>query len=149
MFVQNKTKQVIDLLASRVSLFALGLITVWMGASVAKEAYRKYQVQQEIAHLKTEIIGLEQENNNLASLIGSFSDPSNIEAEAKKRLNLKKPGEEVAVILRDKNDETQNIVQRKNEVSAPSVLNGSDATVSNSLFDNPAKWWRYITDSSR
>ncbi len=139
----SKTRQIVDLLASRISLLILGAVTVWLGVSVAKETYRKHQIQQEIAELKAEITALEDKNSSLASLIDSFNDPSTIEAEAKKRLNLKKPGEEVAVILRDKNDAAQNIVKGKNEISAP---NGSDDSASSSLFDNPVKWWQYITD---
>jgi len=143
--IVSKTRQIIDLLASRISLLILAAVTVWLGASVAKEAYRKHQVQEEIARLKAEVIALEAKKTNLASLIDSFNDTATIELEAKKRLNLKKPGEEVAVILRDKNDEAQNIVKIPDAAVSGSIGSINEVGVDNWL-DNPAKWWQYITD---
>lgn len=142
MSTKRGTKQIINILASKVSLFILAAITVWLGVSWGQEIYRKHQVREEIEKLKAEVIAFEARNSNLASLIDSFDDPQVVELEAKKRLNLRKPGEEVAVILRDKNDESQNIVQRKDE----SVL--IDAGEENaSKPSNAMKWWRYITSN--
>lgn len=141
----SKTRQIIDLLAARGSLLILGAVTVWLGASVAKEAYRKHQVQEEIARLKAEVIALEAKKTNLASLIDSFHDTATIELEAKKRLNLKKPGEEVAVILRDKNDEAENIVQATGDTAKDSVSAELNQDTK-SWLDNPLKWWTYITN---
>ena len=118
----------------------LGLLTIWLGASVAKEAYKKHQVKKEIEILSQEILNLEQKNSNLISLIDSFQDSDTVELEAKRRLNLKKQGEEVAVILRDKKDEPQNIVQQDEIDSFEAKLIEQDASQSNVL-----KWWRYIT----
>jgi len=141
----SKTRQIIDLAASRGSLLILGAVTVWLGASVGKEAYRKHQVQEEIARLKADVIALEAKKTNLASLIDSFNDTATIELEAKKRLNLKKPGEEVAVILRDKNDEAENIVQATGKTAKVSVSEELNQDTK-SWLDNPLKWWTYITN---
>jgi len=137
---KHNVKFAINVLASRGSLLVLGLLTIWLGWSAAKEAYKKYQVKKEIDKLSQEILNLEQKNSNLVSLIDSFQDPDVVELEAKRRLNLKKQGEEVAVILRDKNDEPQNIVQQDEIDSFEAKLIEQDASQSNVL-----KWWRYIT----
>jgi len=137
---RHNVKFAINVLASRGSLLVLGLLTIWLGWSAAKEAYKKYQVKKEIDKLSQEILNLEQKNSNLVSLIDSFQDPDVVELEAKRRLNLKKQGEEVAVILRDKNDEPQNIVQQDEIDSFEAKLIEQDASQSNVL-----KWWRYIT----
>lgn len=144
--IKHKPKLVLDILASKVSLLILGSITVWLGISVAKEAYRKHQVQLEIARLKAEIIAVEHKNSNLASLINSFKEPEVVELEAKKRLNLKKPGEEVAVILRDNKDEHQNIIKgiSRETTSEVSSITRSDEESDN--LSNPIKWWQYITN---
>jgi len=92
--------------------------------------------------LSYEIIELEQKNTDLISLIDSFSDPDTVELEAKRRLNLKKAGEEVVVILRDKNDKSQNIVQAEE----PDQTEG-DSGSSNNFTSNAIKWWGYITSS--
>ena len=101
--------------------------------------YAKIVVRNEIEGLKQEIEKIEQKNKELASLIELFKDPDIIELEAKRRLNLKKHGEEVVVILRDKNDESQNIVHKRE------VVVEDDIEISDKEPPNPLKWWAYIT----
>ena len=137
---RRNVKFAINILASRGSLLVLALLTIWLGWSAAKEAYKKHQVKKEIDKLSQEILDLEQKNSNLVSLIDSFQDPDTVELEAKRRLNLKKQGEEVAVILRDKNDEPQNIVQQDEIDSSETKLTDLDSSLSNVM-----KWWGYIT----
>lgn len=141
MSMNRNTKIFFHFLSSKVSLLALVSLTVWLGLSALNEARRKHEVREEIARLQEEIFDLDRANSNLASLIDSFEDPDVIEAEAKKRLHLKKPGEEVAVILRDKNDTSSNIVQAEGETEgAPEETNASKEP------NNLLKWWRYITN---
>ena len=136
---KRNVKFIINVLASKGSLLVLGLLTIWLGASAAKEAYKKHQVKKEIDKLSQEILNLEQKNSNLVSLIDSFKDQNTVELEAKRRLNLKKQGEEVAVILRDKNDEPENIIEPDE-----SSINTEDPTGSSDQ-SNAVKWWGYIT----
>lgn len=139
---KRNAKFVLDIFASKVSLVILGLLTAWLGYSVVKEAYRKHRVEREIQVLKQEILELERKNVDLSSILDSFGEPRNVELEAKRRLNLKSPGEEVAVILRDKNDESQNIVRNYGDEND----GGKDESQENGLR-NPSKWWRYIMGS--
>jgi len=143
---KRNAKFIIDILASKVSLLALGLITAWLGLSVTKEMLRKHEFRQEIAKLQQEILELEQKNNSLSSFVDSFQDLDVIELEAKKRLNLKKAGEEVAVILRGKDDESnvlEQVLYEENEAS----LSTPDEDMRLSILDNPMKWWEYITSN--
>ena len=142
---KSNVKFIIDIFASKISLLLLSVLTAWLGYSVVKEAYRKHQVQREIEALRAEILGIENRNIDLSSLLDSFGDSKNVELEAKRRLNLKKPGEEVAVILRDKNSEEQNIVQG-GDVTRQDTASESEAKGSRRLV-NPLKWWQYITNS--
>lgn len=145
MATRRNTKFVLDILASRISLLVLGAFTAWLGVSVAKEMYQKHQVNKEIAHLQQEILDLTNKNNDLASFLDLFDDPNTVELEAKRRLNLKKPGEEVAVILRDKNNEEQNVV-RGNDILHRDTSSESKESGS-SILANPLKWWQYITNT--
>lgn len=140
---RSNAKFVIDIFASKISLLILGVLTVWLGYSVVKEAYRKHLVRREIETLKQEILELERKNSDLSSILDSFGEPRTVELEARKRLNLKSPGEEVAVILRDKNDESQNIVRNYRDGNDEG---GKDESEEKSL-ENPLKWWQYITNS--
>ena len=142
---KRNAKFVIDIFASKGSLLILGSLTLLLGYSVMKESYRRHQVQVEIDSLKQEIIALENRNTGLTSIIGSFENPKNIELEAKRRLNLKKPGENVVVILRDKDNESQNIVRGGNFVDEGQDLGYSEKETSARGAGNPLKWWRYIT----
>lgn len=136
---KRKPNILFKIFLSNGSLLILGVLTAWLGFATAKEVYKNYEAKRGVDKLKDEIQALEKKNLDLASLIDSFSDPEIIELEAKRRLNLKKPGEEVAVILRDKNDELQNIVQDQGSVMEDS------ATPEDKEPSNPIKWWRYIT----
>lgn len=142
---KRNIKFIIDIFASKGSLLILGFLTLLLGYSVIKESYRRHQVQVEIDSLKKEIMAFENRNTGLASIIGSFENPKNIELEAKRRLNLKKPGENVVVILRDKDNEAQNIVRGGNFIDEKQDLGYSENETSTRGAGNPLKWWRYIT----
>lgn len=153
---RRNSKSILKALASPVSLCILGAITVWLGISVVKEAYRKHEVGEELSRLKIEITELEQKNSNFSALINSLKDSQTRELEAKRRLNLKRPGEEVAVILRNQNDEPQNIVKAGGEGSSneldPSFLSSrmtGRPGAPTAVGANPIKWWRYITSGRR
>ena len=128
-------------LATRLSLVALVVLIAWLGLAVGKEAYRKQHVADEINRVRQEIASIEERNYDLAALIESFKDPQVVEREAKRRLNLKRPGEEVVVILRDKSEE-YNIVRDTPEASKPraAIFEQESGNLANLL-----KWWQYIT----
>jgi len=145
MLQKRKKNIVFRVILSNAFILVLGAATVWFGVSASKELYKKYQIRQEIEDIKQEINALEQRNRNLSSFIDSFKDSKIIEREAKRRLNLKRPGEEVVVILRDKNDESQNIVQvdrRDEQLEDSTKIAPEEVGV-----PNPIKWWQYITDN--
>lgn len=127
----------------------LGVVIVLLGVATSKELYRKYQMRQGIEKLKGDIAALEGSNKDLASLVDSFQDPQVVEREAKKRLNLKKPGENVVIILRDKNDESQNIVQAGDfSVESSGYTNTAEQSDGESKdIPNAFKWWMYITSN--
>lgn len=95
--------------------------------------------------MKNEILQLENKNSDLSSILETFRDPVSVELEAKKRLNLKKPGEEVALILRDKNDEPQNISQGIRAANQGMI--DYKAKAAPGILVNAFKWWQYITGS--
>lgn len=76
----------------------LGLVAV-LGFGTAKQAKRNYDLHAEVSGLEQEISALDERNNELRAQIDNFQDPSTIDKEARKRLNLKKDGEEVVIIL--------------------------------------------------
>ncbi|OGZ57700.1 MAG: hypothetical protein A3B96_00515 [Candidatus Spechtbacteria bacterium RIFCSPHIGHO2_02_FULL_43_15b] len=142
---KNNVKRIINILASRLSLLILGSITIWMGYVAGQEMHERYKVKKEIDRLKEEIISLEKRNNDLSSLIGSFEDPNVIELEAKKRLNLKKPGEEVVVIVRDgQSAEDLNISNNEEGETIAGANSENNENKEINYVSNAIKWWKYI-----
>jgi len=85
--------------SSKIFLFSLLVILLILGSSLGREFYRKYRLQKEFDSLKSEIDKLENKNQDLASMLEYLNKESNLEKEARRRLNLKKPGENVVVIV--------------------------------------------------
>lgn len=95
----------------------LGLVAV-LGFGVAKQTKRNYDLHAEVSGLEQEISALDEKNVELRAQIDNFQDPSTIDKEARKRLNLKKDGEEVVIILPpqgEKNIETTEEAEQKTQ----------------------------------
>lgn len=86
---------------SRLTLFILAGILVigWLGISIRKELERKEQAREELASLKSAIEELEKENREILAKKEYLTSAENIEREARRRLNLKKQDENVAIIV--------------------------------------------------
>ena len=110
---------------------------------------------KDIENIQKEIERLKKNNQELSSLINSFNDPNFIEKEAKRRLNLRKEGEEVVILPEAKNSENQTTTYSANQ--GEQINNsGSDeqnlvnfAENENQTKDKKEesyfmKWWRYF-----
>jgi len=106
--------------SSKIFLFSLLVILLILGSSLGREFYRKYRLQKEFDSLKSEIDKLENKNQDLASMLEYLNKESNLEKEARRRLNLKKPGENVVVIVPPESDLRPTIrrrIQNRNQKS--------------------------------
>jgi len=93
--VENKFKK---FFYSRLSLFLLLLAVIWLSLVLVKTFYRRHQLDNEISSLKGEIDKLEKKHQELDQLISYVGSQDFLEKEAKDKLNLKKEGENVAMI---------------------------------------------------
>lgn len=71
------------------------------------------EVGKKIIDLKRNISDLEKQNNKLKDFIANFRKESYIEKEAKARLDLKKPGENVVVIIEEEIKKTENEIKNQ------------------------------------
>lgn len=95
-------------------------------AFVTFELYmQKRQVDSEIARLTEQSNNLSRDNGQLSELIKYLDTPEYKEREAREKLNLKKPGEEVVVLPEDDND-------------------GQVASAQAETQSNPEKWLSYF-----
>ncbi|MDX1607916.1 MAG: septum formation initiator family protein [Candidatus Spechtbacterales bacterium] len=97
--------------------FVLLAFVIVLGSGVIQQVRRNIALSSELGELKADVAALEEENMRIREEVDSFSDPSTIDKEARERLNLKKEGEKVVVILPSEKDDPQEsvAVEEKNE----------------------------------
>lgn len=129
------------ILNSRMFLLLLLVILSGVAFSLFKEVYRKYQINQEINKLKAEIESLTKNNQGLNDLIQYFEDGDYIEKEARRKLNLAKPGENMIIITGEK-DETAEKEDLRTDYADD--IEKKESHYESTEAPNPLKWWRYL-----
>ncbi len=116
----------------------------WLGLSAiflfslflaGREFYRWYGINNEYKIVKNKTDSYEQESKKLQTEIDSLSKPEVLEKEARSRLNLKKEGESVLVVVGEDDFPEENFL--KAEV-------GSNFNDPNSIWFNLKNWLRYF-----
>jgi cell division protein FtsB len=87
-----------SIVTSRIFFIIAGLALLGVSTGIVKSVVRRVEVEREISALKNDIKSLEGKNEDLAKLINYFQTPEFKEREARLRLGLQKPGENVVVI---------------------------------------------------
>ena len=100
---------------------------------LAKEVYKKRQIQNEITKLEQEAAKINRENLEIQDKIAYLQSRDYQEREAKDKLNLQNPGENVVVIKPGVARE-QGIKAENENLPQPLPPNVS----------NPQKWWKYF-----
>jgi cell division protein FtsB len=116
-----------------------------LGLSFGREWMRNSEIQSEIARLEEQARSLETRNLQIADLNTAFRTESFIEREARLKLGMKKPGENVVVIQEDGStpgpiiDATDGMTA---EAADPRLLLAVDGEPKE--LANPSKWWQYF-----
>ncbi len=87
------------LLKSRVFFLFLLPIFFALVFGVAQKFYDRYQLTGEMDELGGQLENLNRQKSELNDLLRYYQSQSNLEKEARLRLNLKKEGEQVVIIL--------------------------------------------------
>jgi len=87
------------LLKSKIFFIFLIPILLALVISIFQKLYYRYEIKGELDKLNTEIADLNKQKENLNQLVDYYKNESNLEKEARVRLNLKKEGEKVVIIL--------------------------------------------------
>lgn len=116
-------------------IFFIFLIPVLLALSfgIFQELYYRYKVKGELDKLNAEIVILDKQKDDLNQLVDYYKNESNLEKEARIRLNLKKEGEKVVIILPQATSTTQ---------SEESVFVLSDGNIED--LPNYKQWWYYF-----
>ncbi len=82
-------------------IFFIFLIPIFLALLIGifQQFYFRYQIKKNLDELNTEIANYKKQKEDLDNLIDYYKNESNLENEARVRLNLKKEGEKVVIIL--------------------------------------------------
>ncbi len=87
-----------DQVIKPVVIVVLMLFLIVLTVGFVRDFYRKQRVEKQLTALQTEITSLERSNKELKEFFTYLESESFIEAEAKTKMNLKKPGEHVVAV---------------------------------------------------
>lgn len=85
--LQSKTLAVVLVIIAIVSIFRF-----------SREVTLRVRFTKQVNDLKQQIISLQQQQNNLSSLIEYLGTDAYLESEARKKLSMRKPGEQLVVV---------------------------------------------------
>ncbi len=133
MIEKNNTTIYYKLLRSKIFFMFLIPILLALAVGIFQKLYYRYEIKGELDKLNSEIADLNKQKNDLNQLVDYYKNESNLEKEARVRLNLKKEGEKVVIILpqatsTDDNDES---------ISGLSGVNLEN-------LPNYKQWWYYF-----
>ena len=124
-------------------LFAINLvILLFLFVSLGRELVRSLQIQKDIAVLQAKADTLMADNLEIAKLNTVLQTESFLEREARLKLGLKKPGEQVVVVETDPQKQTGELLPGPLET----LIGGAQPLQTAS---NPAKWWYYFFNYAR
>lgn len=125
----KKKKTGLGVLLRKKKLLAVNIIAVFLLAwGFVGEYVRSRDMQSEIDRLETEAVELREHNEELALMSERYSTSSMLEREARMKLNMKMPGEEVVVIREAdqvimESQTEQEIIQETEVVDSQAISN--------------------------
>ena len=117
----------------KLSLVGVFVILVLVSSAIAKQTYKKNQIQKEITKLQEKAAELNRENLEIRDKISYLESREYQEKEAKDKLNLQNPGENIVII------KPSVVKDEKPPQESRIVVAKEPAKIS-----NPIKWWNYF-----
>ncbi len=126
---------------SRLFLLACVFGVGVLGIGVARQVLRNHDISRDIAALESRARSLEQENVRIGDLQQALQTESELEKEARLKLGLKKPGENVVVVQ----DRAPSAVPFR----SLEELAGEPASAETVRAANPLRWWYFFFNRRR
>lgn len=123
------------------------LLIVFLGLTLGREFFRAREIQSEINQLQAQANSLAAKNISLTQFQTAMQTESFIEREARLKLGMKKPGEEVVVIREEVAGQEKT---EEDKGGQEKTVNGNDPldlvldNQSKIQIANPTKWWYYF-----
>ena len=133
------------LLSFRLLLLVNVGVIIFLCVSLGREFVRQMDIKQSVASLQEEVAALSRKHTELQDLYTSIQTVSYMEREARLKLGLQKPGEQVVIVQDSATLQTMPEEDGVEETMAQ-IASGNVARVS---YSNPKKWWFYFFDPYR
>lgn len=141
---EHKKSLIRRILELRIFLVVNLLVLAFLALSFGREFMRDWEINREIEALRTEAEELEAHNLEIANLNNELNSETFIEGEARLKLGLVKPGEQLVVVV----DEKDSALTNPDLNQAP--LQHLDYKQDNySEVANPIRWWYYFFDHNK
>jgi hypothetical protein len=125
----------------------IGLLLIIAIGFIAKNLFiifeRKYAIEQEKQALTKQVARIKQDFLSLEQIKEYISSSAYQEKEAKQKLDLKKPGEQVVLIT------PGSITANLNDQDLVSILRAPQAEKRLPAQTNPERWWAFFFDKER
>ncbi|MDP2638693.1 MAG: septum formation initiator family protein [Candidatus Azambacteria bacterium] len=115
------------LVKSRVFFLFLIPVLLALLVGIFQQFYYRYQISKDLDKINNEIADFKKQKEDLEALVDYYKNESNLENEARVRLNLKKEGEKVVIILPTATSTSENSIF------------GNDENM-----PNYKQWWYYF-----
>lgn len=139
----------INNIALKVVFIVVIIAIFFVSVSIVNVFKKRKDAESEMKKIKKEKTVLIEKKNEMANLLDYFNDKSFIEKEARRRLNLQKPGEKETIVINDKNNNDQkNSAQANIFGVTDSIKEKSSAqeelNYQNNILYNPLRWFKFI-----
>lgn len=125
------------------------VFVLFLGVTLGRQYVRSYEIQKEIDKLTTQAEELSARNISLAQLQTAVQTESFIEREARLKLGLKKPGEEVVIIQEFVPPHREQSLQNASGNEEDPLNFVLNPTAPTPQVANVTKWWYYFFDKPR
>ncbi|OIO46989.1 MAG: hypothetical protein AUJ28_01495 [Parcubacteria group bacterium CG1_02_37_51] len=109
------------------------LIIVFFLYQIWQDYYQQHDLRQEIIHLEDQLLSVTEEQQALAETMAYVQSDDFVEIEARTKLNLRKPGEQIIIVSND--DDIQRLMEQ-------SGTNGS--YFNQEEQSNLRRWWSHF-----
>lgn len=110
---------------------------------LTKEIVNRRQIDRQLADYQSRISQLQLENSSLAIKISSWDQSGELEANARLKLGLEKPGEQTIIIARASSN-SSGLATKSNQ----EVVDLAPKVAASQYESNVTKWWKYLFETN-
>ena len=131
------------ILNSYISLVLILVAVGFVSYQLVEISYKKSQIKKRLPPLEEKIEKAKEKKENLSEMMDYYNTEAYLEKQARSKLNLKKEGEEVVIVVPPKKFE-----QAKKEgekiLGAQNISNTDEGRSQRTKTTNPQRWWQYF-----